>query len=40
MLEVIFKREILGEGKFEYYKSIGGTTKRGGDKFLKFGGGE
>ena len=45
MLEVclcklaIYKLKILGRGKFEYYKSMGGTTKRGGNKFLKFSGG-
>ena len=34
----IYNLKILGGGKFEYYKSIGGTTKKGGTKFLKFSG--
>ena len=28
----IYKLRILGGGKFEYYKSMGGTTKKGGNK--------
>ena len=47
MLEVclckpaIYKSNISGGGKFEFYKSTGGTAKRrGGTKFLKFSGGE
>ena len=44
----IYKWKILGGGKFEYYKSMGITKKRGegggesvaGIKFLKFGGGK
>ena len=41
MLEVclcklaIYKLKILGRGKFEYYKSMGGTTKRGGEQIFK-----
>ena len=34
-----YKLKILGGGKFKYYKSMGGTAKRGGTKFLKFSGG-
>ena len=30
------KLKILGGGEFEYYKSMEGTTKSGGTKFLKF----
>ena len=46
MLEVclckpaIYKLKILGGGKFESYKSMRGTTKKGGTKFLKFSGGK
>ena len=40
----MYKLKILGVGKFEYYKSVGGTTKRGGgaahDFWLKFSGGK
>ena len=44
----IYKLKILGGGKFEYYKSIGGTTKRGEPNFespmgkakFKFSGGK
>ena len=36
---IIHKLKILGGGKHEYYKSMGGTTKRG-DQILKFQGGE
>ena len=39
----IHKLNILGGGgggEFEYYKSMGGTTKRGENKFLKVSGGE
>ena len=43
----IYKLKILGRGKFEYYKLIGGggggwgrgKKKEGGTKFLKFSGG-
>ena len=41
----IYKLKILGRGKFEYYKLIGGggrgrgNKKEGGTKFLKFSGG-
>ena len=34
----IYKLKILGGGKFESYKSMRGTTKKGGTKFLKFSG--
>ena len=47
MLEVrlckpaIYKLEILGGGKFEYYKSMVQSQKVGGEtKFLKFNGGK
>ena len=43
----VYKLKNLGGGKFESYKSMGGTTKRwggggkgGGTKFLKFSGEE
>ena len=36
---VIHKLKILGGGKLEYYKSMGGTTKRG-EQILKFQWGE
>ena len=36
---VIYKLNILGGGKLEYYKSMGGTTKRG-EQILKFQWGE
>ena len=37
-----YKWKILGVGEFEYYKSMGWTTKRGkgGTKFLEFSGGK
>ena len=46
MLEVglckpaVYKLKILGGGKFEYYKSMGGTTKMGGDQIFKVQWGE
>ena len=36
---VIYKLKIVGGGKLDYYKSIGGTTKRG-NQILKFQWGE
>ena len=38
----IYKWEILVGGEFEYCKSMGGTTKRGGEgtEFVKFSGGK
>ena len=35
----IYKLRILGGGKFEYYKSMGGTTKKGGNSEGKQKGG-
>ena len=32
----MYKLKILGVGKFEYYKSMGGTTKRGGEQHMIF----
>ena len=31
----VYKLKILGGGKFESYKSMGGTTKRGGAHIFK-----
>ena len=36
----VYKLKILGWGKFESYKSMGGTTKRGGDHIFKVQWGE